>query len=76
MTAPQCPHCAVGLQQGFVLEDTRNSRGVTRWVEGAPEKSFWFGLNLRGRTTLPVTAHRCPRCGYLELYAPSDRATG
>ncbi len=71
MGAPMCPHCSVGLQEGFMLENTRNTRAVTAWVEGKPERSFWLGLNLRGRMTLPVTAHRCPRCGYLALYAPA-----
>lgn len=71
MGAPMCPNCSVGLQEGFMLEHIRSSRSVTAWVEGKPERSFWQGLNLRARMTLPVTAHRCPRCGYLALYAPA-----
>jgi hypothetical protein len=59
------------LSEGFLLDRTRNDRTNARWVEGAPRRSFWRGLDLRGRMSLPVTALRCPRCGYLELYAPA-----
>jgi DNA-directed RNA polymerase subunit RPC12/RpoP len=72
-----CPKCSIQLHEGFLLEATRNSRGVTEWVEGKPVASFWTGLRLKGRIRLPVASYRCPRCGFLELYAPvgggSDR---
>ncbi|MFN8650690.1 MAG: hypothetical protein U0133_21525 [Gemmatimonadales bacterium] len=69
MAAPTCPQCSIGLQEGFLLEMDHHARGTTKWVEGAPEKSFWMGLAIRGRQQLPVSAHRCSRCGYLALYA-------
>ena len=59
------------MQEGFLLEHTRNSRGVSEWVEGKPETSFWRGLSLGGRMRLPMTSFRCPRCGLLEMYAPA-----
>lgn len=69
MAVPSCPQCSIGLQEGFLLELDQHARAVTKWVEGAPEKSFWLGLAIKGRQKLPVSAHRCPRCGYLALYA-------
>lgn len=59
------------MQEGFVLEHTRHSRGVTQWVEGKPVGSFWQGLSLSGRMRLQIAGYRCPRCGLLEMYAPA-----
>ena len=69
-----CPRCSIHLQEGFLLETTRNSRTATQWVEGKPVASFWTGLRLKGHTRLPVTSYRCPRCGLLELYALASGA--
>ena len=72
MPAPSCPKCSISLQEGFLLEHTRNSRSATEWVEGQPERSFWRGLALGGRLRLRMTSYRCPRCGLLETYAPAQ----
>jgi predicted nucleic-acid-binding Zn-ribbon protein len=74
--APTCPKCGIGLQEGFILDQTRNSRVAAEWVEGQPERSFWLGLKLKGRKKLAISGHRCPRCGYLELYAPVEQPKG
>ncbi|HSB53740.1 MAG TPA: hypothetical protein VLD58_05265 [Gemmatimonadales bacterium] len=68
MSAPRCPHCSIGLTEGFLLEEEHHARTTTKWVEGVAERSFW-GLRLKGKLTLPVSALRCPRCGFLALYA-------
>ncbi|MFL5385237.1 MAG: PF20097 family protein [Longimicrobiaceae bacterium] len=68
MPAMTCPKCGSPMTSGFLL-DMKDSATVTDWVEGAPEKSFWTGLNLKGRRRFPVVADRCERCGFLELYA-------
>jgi hypothetical protein len=58
------------MQAGFLLERLdHNSKAVTQWVAGAPERSFWTGLRLKNRMVLPVTTYRCERCGLLESYA-------
>jgi hypothetical protein len=67
MAEMTCPKCGSPMTTGFLL-DMKDSAKVTEWVEGAPEKSFW-GLKLKGRRRFPVTADRCERCGFLELYA-------
>ncbi|MEO8260331.1 MAG: hypothetical protein ABI868_23500 [Acidobacteriota bacterium] len=41
-----------------------------RWVEGEPVPRSWFqGVQLEGRTPMPVTTYRCDACGYLESFA-------
>jgi hypothetical protein len=57
------------MAEGFLLDRGESSRGVTQWIEGAPERSFWTGVKLKGRRSLPVSAWRCPRCGLLRFHA-------
>ena len=45
------------------------TKAVPKWVEGAPQKSFWTGLKVTGKDQLDVITYRCRRCGYLESYA-------
>lgn len=68
--APDCIRCRTQMEAGYLLEaGDHNSRTVTQWVEGEPEKSFWTGLRLKDRDVMPVMTFRCPNCGYLESYA-------
>ena len=68
-----CARCGRRMHPGYLLERS-DTRRVTEWVAGPPEKSIWTGLRTTGRATLPVTTYRCERCGYLESYA-HDAAT-
>ena len=72
----QCPKCKGGMEQGFVLEITRNARTVSQWVPGAPQKSFWFGTKVPDELRLPIGTFRCSSCGYLEMYASEEFAAG
>ena len=68
--APECPTCRRAMIVGFLLEGSQGERlGVTRWVEGRPEKSFWSGLKTGDRAMMEVTSYRCPKCGRLESFA-------
>ena len=68
---PSCPACGKWLEEGYLLEKgDHNSASVTAWVEGAPERSRWLGLRLKGRRVLVVRTFRCPGCGLLASYAP------
>jgi hypothetical protein len=60
------------MERGFLLDRKRNTARPGEWIEGEPERSFWSGLKLRGRKRLQVVAHRCPRCGRLDLSAPES----
>ena len=71
-----CLRCHGNMEAGFVIDrGDGNQAGTQKWVEGAPERSFWHGVKTRGRDVLPVTTWRCERCGYLESYAvPAPQA--
>lgn len=69
MPESTCPKCSGHLKEGFVLDHADKSRAQASWVEGTPERSFWTGLKLGGRTRLPIKTYRCSRCGFLESYA-------
>lgn len=65
-----CLRCGGPMEQGFVADKAHYSvPEVQKWVEGAPERSFWTGLKMKGREVLPVVTLRCDRCGCLESYA-------
>lgn len=64
------------MTRGFLLDGSQGERlGVTRWVEGEPEKSFWLGLKTGDRTVIEVTTYRCPKCGRLESFAQPGEAS-
>jgi hypothetical protein len=57
------------MTEGFVVDNTHGGRGVSSWVEGEPQKSFWVGVSLAGKEPVEIRTFRCNRCGYLENYA-------
>ncbi|HKP73903.1 MAG TPA: hypothetical protein VJT67_00110 [Longimicrobiaceae bacterium] len=67
---PVCPTCNKRLEGGFMVDHESHGIAVARWVEGAPEKSIWTGLKLKGRRQLPMYAWRCPSCCEVRLFAP------
>lgn len=70
MAAPTCPTCRKALEGGFMLDHTERGVVVSTWVEGAPERSMWTGLKIKGRRRLPMYAWRCPQCTEVRLFAP------
>lgn len=61
------------MEEGFVADKAHYSVPETqKWVEGAPERSRWSGIKLRGHVVIPVKTYRCEKCGYLESYATAD----
>jgi hypothetical protein len=61
------------MEQGFVMDRGHYSTpNEQQWIEGDPVKSFWHGLQTKGREKLPVRTFRCERCGYLESYAQPE----
>lgn len=57
------------MVEGFTADADHGGPGVSRWVEGAPQKTFLFGVKLRGKTIIAIQTWRCQRCGFLENYA-------
>jgi hypothetical protein len=67
---PVCPTCGKRLEGGYLLDMGSHGVAVTKWIEGAPERSAWTGLKLKGRRQLPMYAWRCPSCCEVRLFAP------
>lgn len=66
----QCPRCRADMEEGFVADKAHYSVPETqKWVEGAPERSFWAGIKLKDKEIFSVRTYRCSKCGYLESYA-------
>lgn len=71
MPTLDCPSCRTEMDPGFLIDKGDGQvPSQQEWAEGAAEKSFWTGLKLKGRVTVPVVTYRCPRCGLLQSYAP------
>ncbi|MCD4687195.1 MAG: PF20097 family protein [Anaerolineae bacterium] len=69
MSDQLCPKCEAAMERGYLLDEGTNGRVLpARWEAGFPtQRMNWFGrLNRAGKT---ITAYRCTKCGYLELYA-------
>lgn len=64
-----CPKCNSPMEEGFILDSNHGERLVSHWVEGKPEKGFFWGIKVKGRRQLEVMAMRCTVCGFLESYA-------
>ena len=65
-----CPKCQSAMVEGFLVDHgDAGCRHVGAWVEGAPERSFWSGVKLKGREPLEIATWRCRSCGFLESYA-------
>jgi predicted nucleic-acid-binding Zn-ribbon protein len=71
--ANTCAKCGGAMEAGFVLDQTHGGLAQSSWVDGAPERSVWFGIKLKGHRRLLVTTARCLQCGYLESYARDSR---
>ncbi len=71
MSSPlTCLRCQSPMEEGVSLDHGHgNVLLPAEWLEGPPERSFWFGLKTKGREKFAVRTFRCTRCGYLESYA-------
>jgi predicted nucleic-acid-binding Zn-ribbon protein len=70
-TAPRCPKCQKSMEEGHVPDVGYGQVTQSSWAPGAAEPRRYFGgIKTRVKEQLPLTAFRCPSCGYVELYAP------
>ncbi len=70
-TEVKCPKCNDLMDEGFLLD--RGDMNVVfqpMWIEGKVEKSIWTGIKTTDRRKKEVITFRCPKCGFLEFYAP------
>jgi hypothetical protein len=67
---PQCPKCELSLARGYVPDAAHGGILQSSWPPGEPEpRRFIGGIKYDADHVLPLTAYRCPRCGYVEFYA-------
>jgi hypothetical protein len=66
--APACPDCNVEMEPGILFEP--QGHAVTRWASGRRSRGFW--RSVRAQHAVNLTAFRCPRCGYLRLFASAE----
>lgn len=59
------------MAEGFVVDASHGTAGVSTWVEGPPQKGVWTGVKFTGRARSEIATWRCSRCGFLEHYAPA-----
>ena len=69
MNTSECPKCRSRMEEGFIQDAGQHGVQTGKWIEGAPEKSFWTGVKTKGKRQFEVHTYRCSRCGYLEAYA-------
>jgi hypothetical protein len=64
-----CSKCSKQMEEGYISDQGAKSVHFSVWVSGQPQKQFFGGLDLDGKTTINITTFRCMACGFLESYA-------
>jgi hypothetical protein len=64
-----CPKCGKQMAEGYVPDRGHAAVYKSVWVSGKPEKSFFGGVDIDGKSTIVITTFRCLACGFLESYA-------
>jgi ribosomal protein S27AE len=66
-----CPRCGGSLQEGFLIEHQSGfaPAAPTLWQSGPLGESYWTGVEAKPVEQRRVVAHRCERCGAIDLFA-------
>lgn len=72
MPSHHCSKCQSPMAEGFVASRSLDFTRPDDWVNGAPEPSLVFGTKVRSKEHHPLVAYRCPRCSFVEFYAPGS----
>lgn len=60
------------MEEGHVPDIGLNNITRSVWSHGPGEpRRFFGGIKLTRKEQIPLSAYRCPSCGYVELYAKS-----
>jgi hypothetical protein len=58
------------IEEGFVPDQSTHGAILQAgWYRGRPQPSFIRVTKIRQEELLPITVHRCTKCGLLKLYA-------
>jgi hypothetical protein len=66
----ECIRCHTRMEPGYIADGIYGGYAQQNWSPGEPKKTFWCGLNIDRKHSVPVMTLRCPKCGYLEFHAP------
>jgi len=58
------------MDEGFVIDHEDARKRVIHWVAGKPEYGPLGGVKEWSKEQHQIQTFRCPKCGYLESYAP------
>jgi hypothetical protein len=66
-----CPKCNTQMERGFVPDQAHgNFTHLGYWHKGIPQKRMILpGITYSNNGRIPIGAFRCPKCGFVELYA-------
>ncbi len=70
----KCPKCIGEMEIGYIPQKTgypfsnRPAEAIL-WISGTPKYSTFGGLDTRGTQMMEITAYRCQKCRFLELFA-------
>lgn len=69
-----CPKCNMRMERGFIPDYSRGTVLVGCWLKGVPQKTSWLlgSTQASSGEYFPVGAFRCPKCGFVELYADAS----
>jgi hypothetical protein len=68
-TKRPCPKCNAAMERGFVVDYSYGARLVSTWIEGVPLTKLFGGAQVKNRRAMEITANRCTKCGFLEMFA-------
>jgi hypothetical protein len=77
-TPLHCLRCRERMQEGFLPHFSEGAARQSVWADGKPVSGplgGLFGLRMRGKAQVPLTAWRGPSCGYVEMYAKAAENT-
>lgn len=68
--AHDCPKCQKAMEPGHIPDVGYGVIVQSSWSAGSPEhRRYLGGIKYRKKEQIPLAAYRCPRCGYVELFA-------
>jgi hypothetical protein len=67
---PTCPKCGKLLERGHIPDIAHGHALISSWAPGEPvNRRFFGGIKYAASDVIPLSAYRCPACGYVEFYA-------
>ena len=79
----KCPKCQSEMELGYIPDYSDAVTILACWHRGVAERaSGWFSgssigaIKFKSRNEMkqgfPLEAHRCPKCSFVEFYAPTQ----